>query len=537
MRNKKQTGLRVGIYARRTVDSEKSDSIKMQIDTCTAHLKLKYPAPGEIESITIYADEGFTRRNTDRPDWQRMMRDVDNHFLDLVCVYRIDRASGNMKDFSLFYSKLVDEKGVQLIAVREGIDSSLPLIGEVMAYIAAMMATYEVKQDSIRSYDNSRSLAVYGYWSGGRPPIGYTLIPVTENGKVHKVLEPVAEIVEYRNNLISIFLDNQLSLSGMERYLRKNGIKTQNGKFFSTNQIYTILTAPQCVANTQEMYDFFESKGCQMEQTRSARENWDGKHGIIIYGRTSEQKGKHIHNPQEKWLVCIGRHRPIMDAERYFQIIRQLQQNTFNKTSKHPPTLLKGILHCSCGSVMRISWKRKVDNTYGSWYFCLRQMRQGEEYCQRHFIKTEFLDNKVLDIFHKIQVDPNEIDKYMKKRENPKSKKSAASIRASIRNTQEQVNNLTAALAANSESTATKYIIKEIERLDAELISLQSDLLLAKSEEIRNEDDKMRAISKREEICRLVSDFDLFSPEERNKIAKDILKECVWDGETLHITL
>ena len=125
----------------------------------------------------------------------------------------------------------------------------------------------------------------------------------------------------------------------------------------------------------------------------------------------------------------------------------------------------------------------------------------------------------------------------MKKRENPKSKKSAASIRASIRNTQEQVNNLTAALAANSESTATKYIIKEIERLDAELISLQSDLLLAKSEEIRNEDDKMRAISKREEICRLVSDFDLFSPEERNKIAKDILKECVWDGETLHITL
>ena len=180
------------------------------------------------------------RRNTDRPDWQRMMRDVDNHFLDLVCVYRIDRASGNMKDFSLFYSKLVDEKGVQLIAVREGIDSSLPLIGEVMAYIAAMMATYEVKQDSIRSYDNSRSLAVYGYWSGGRPPIGYTLIPVTENGKVHKVLEPVAEIVEYRNNLISIFLDNQLSLSGMERYLRKNGIKTQNGKFFSTNQIYTI---------------------------------------------------------------------------------------------------------------------------------------------------------------------------------------------------------------------------------------------------------------------------------------------------------
>ena len=43
IRKIKTQGLRVAIYARRTVDSEKSDSIQMQIDVCKKHLEVARP--------------------------------------------------------------------------------------------------------------------------------------------------------------------------------------------------------------------------------------------------------------------------------------------------------------------------------------------------------------------------------------------------------------------------------------------------------------------------------------------------------------
>lgn len=93
MRRKKKELLRAAIYARRTVDDKKSDSIQMQIETCQRHLEIS--RRDRIESVSLYIDEGFSRRNTNRPDWQRMMQDIEDGQLDLICVYRIDRISGN----------------------------------------------------------------------------------------------------------------------------------------------------------------------------------------------------------------------------------------------------------------------------------------------------------------------------------------------------------------------------------------------------------------------------------------------------------
>ncbi|WP_343247762.1 recombinase family protein [Diplocloster hominis] len=535
MRNRKKKKLRAGIYARRTIDSETSDSIQMQVDACHKYLDLA--RPGEIESIVVYTDEGFTRRNTDRPDWERMMCDIEAKALDLICTYKIDRISGNMRDFALFYTKVVDDFDMQLISVREGIDSSLPLIGEVMAYISAMMSTYEVKQDSIRSFDNSRNLAVHGFWFGGKPPIGYTLLPVTVNGKIHKILEPAPEDVAYKENLVSIFLNKNLTLSGMEGYLRRSGIKTRNGKFFSTTQIYALLTAPQCVANTPEIYDYFEGLGCEMEQQYSSREKWDGKHGIIVFGRTTEQKGKHKVNPPEDWLVSIGLHKPIMTADMYLRIREQLDSHTYVKTCSHPPELLKGILRCKCGSIMRVSYKKKVDGSYSSWYYCLRRMRQGVEYCESRQIKTILLDNEVLKIFKQISADPKAIDKYINQDATRNSKTSASRLRNREKILQDKIGNLVAALSKNSESSASKYIIEEMEHLDQELKECRQQILFSAAEERKAIFAKKDIQKKREEICSFIQNFEQFTMHEKNEIVRNVLKECIWDGEVLKIVL
>lgn len=535
MKRQKRTMLRVGIYARRTVDSEKSDSIQMQIETCKKHIEAV--RSGQIESITVYVDEGFTRRNTDRPDWQRMMNDIENGMLDLIVAYKIDRISGNMKDFAIFYTKIVDDYDMQLIAVREGIDSALPLVGEVMAYISALMASYEVKQDSIRSYDNARNLAVHGFWTGGKPSIGYQRFPITINGKTHKILDIVPEEVEFKMKLVNIFLENNFSLTAMEGYLKRNNIKTLRGSFYSTTQIYELLTSPHCVANTLEVYDYFESLGCQIEQEYSSRDKWDGQHGLIVFGRTTERKGKHVKTPPEDWLICIGRHKPFLSGETYLKIRQQLASHVFVKSGSHAPELLKGVLRCKCGCLMQISHKKKTDGSYGTWYYCLNRSRKGTEYCDIGHIKTSHLDEQVLNVFRNIQTDPFLIEQYIYRSDEQKKLISVDFLRKQEQSLIGKIEQLAASLALNSTSTAAKYIIAEIERLDQQLKDCQRQLLTATANERCEKNQRQILITKRQEICRLLDNFDNFTKEEKNAVAQSVLKECVWDGSTLKITL
>lgn len=535
MKKQKERDLHIGIYARRTVDSDKSSSIQMQIETCKKRIDMTFP--DQVASITIYQDEGFTRRNTDRPDWQRMNRDIDAGLLDVIVAYKIDRVSGNMKDFSDFYHRIVHDHELRLICCHEGVDSSLPLTGEFMAYLSALMASYEVQQDSIRSYDNSRNLAIHGYWSGGMPPIGYKIIPiVSSDGKNHKALKICPEDVERKMDLVRIFLDHHFSLSAMEGYLKRNKIRTKNGNFMSTNQIYSLLTAPQCVEATPEMYDYFASMGCEMETSLSPRDKWDGSHGIIVFGRTSGQKGKHVLNPPEQWLVCLGIHKPFMSADTFFKIRDQLALNVFNKQTRHSPPLLKGVLRCKCGGLMCVSRKKRVDGTYSAWYYCLKRSRQGTEYCDTPSIKTDILDNRVLDVFREISANPDAINNYVRINAS-RSKTSSVALRTKERNIRDKIERLASSLAINSSSSAAKYIVAEIERLDRELVDCQKQALLAASKERQAASALHDANKKRENICKLIENIDLFSPEEKNSIAISALRECSWDGEVLKITL
>lgn len=521
--------MRFANYGRKSVFSDKSDSVDNQLRMAREYAEIHFP--GKIESFVCYSDEDFTGANTNRPDLQRLIADIQSGLIDVLIVYQLDRLSRDVRDFANIYAML-EEHHVSFVSVKENIDTTTP-IGRAMMYVTVVFAQMERETIAARVTDNMIGLAKKGYWTGGNPPRGYVRQNIVVDGRKHVTIVPDPEGVAYVMDIADIFLNGSFSLQGMETYFKNNGIRTGSGAFFSTIQIHKILTMPYCVEATAAVYDYYEAKGCIMDPD-SPREKWDGTHGVMIYGRSTGKNKKHQLQPPEKWIVCIGRHEPFMPAEKWLAIQSRLSQNKFDKTMKYDVPLLKGVLRCSCGSIMPVSRKKKTDGSVSSWYYCLKRVRQGTSACACSQVKIDVLDKKVLDIFRSIEQDPRLIQQYAAQL-SPQNAPDIPAISKNISSTEAKIRRLAGSLALHNDSAASKYIIEEMERLDAELATLKQERLMALSQE-RLDRIKYKSLEeKAAEISALLNDFDSFTSSERNEVAKKVLSQCVWDGETLFL--
>ena len=96
------------IYARQSVDKKDSVSIETQIEKC------EYITKGNVE---IYKDKGYSGKNTDRPDLERLLKDIKANKISRVIVYRLDRISRNITDFYNLYSTM-QEHGTEFLSVN-----------------------------------------------------------------------------------------------------------------------------------------------------------------------------------------------------------------------------------------------------------------------------------------------------------------------------------------------------------------------------------------------------------------------------------
>lgn len=522
--------MRFANYSRKSIYSDKSDSVDNQYRMSKEYAELHFP--GEVDAFMQYCDEDFTGANTDRPDLQRLIKDIEHGLIDVLIVYQLDRLSRDVKDFSSLYS-LLEKHNVKFISLKENIDTSTP-IGKAMMYVSVVFAQMERETIASRVTDNMAGLAKKGYWAGGSPPHGYTREQIIVGGKKHVRIVPDDEGKEYVTNIFKTFLEGNFSLQGLETHFKNSKTRTPNGKFFSVSQLYRLLSMPYCVAATGEVYDFFKSKGCQMAET-SPRENWDGSRGVMVYGRTTGRSGKHQKNTPEKWMVCLGAHEPFIPADMWLETQARFSKNKFNKTMKHEVPLLKGILRCSCGSGMQVSRRRRTDGV-SSWYYCIKRARIGQDHpCSSHHTKIELLDNKVMEVLTSIEHDPELIRTYT---ENAGSVTiDIKSIESKVRSCENKISRLTESLSMAEGTAATKYVLSEITRLDLELQALQREHSMAIAENEKQSMARKTAEEKVNDISKLIQGFDDLTSKERNIILREIISKCVWDGETLTLVL
>ena len=117
-----------------------------------------------------YDDGGYSGGTTERPALKRLLADVEQGKIDVICVYKIDRLSRSLHDFADMLD-FFDKKGVDFISVTQDINTSTSA-GRMMLNILITFAQYEREIIAERIRDKIASSKQKGMNTGGIPPMG-----------------------------------------------------------------------------------------------------------------------------------------------------------------------------------------------------------------------------------------------------------------------------------------------------------------------------------------------------------------------------
>ena len=330
----------VAIYVRQSVLKEDSISISTQIKDCEKLLSA-------AETREIFSDEGFSGKNTIRPSYRRMMEMIRCGQIDKVIVWKLDRLSRSILDFSNFVSEL-KQHNVKFQSVKE---SSLQISGnpadELMLNILSAFAQFERESIALRVKSVYYERASQGFYLGGQAPFGYDKIQTTLHGKKnfeYSINEEQAEVVRW---MYRTYDRDGVALGHIQKELNAKGVKTTRGNFWTNSAITRILHSPAYVKADADVYMFLQSKKVILNNDAT---DYIGENGLYLYADTrSKTRSKFI--DIEGSYATVAPHAGLIDSDLWLRVQRKLAKNQVIKNSgKGQWSWLSGISKCGyCG--------------------------------------------------------------------------------------------------------------------------------------------------------------------------------------------
>ena len=212
------------IYARQSVDRKDSISIESQIDFC------KYELKGG--SCKVFKDKGYSGKNTDRPEFQKLLGEIRKGRVRRVIVYKLDRISRSILDFANMM-ELFQEYDVEFVSSTEKFDTSTPM-GRAMLNICIVFAQLERETIQKRVTDAYYSRCLKGFHMSGQAPYGYQLEPTVVEGIRTKKMVADPETSQYVKLMFEMYSEPETSFGDITRYFEEQNIKVYGKSLFRT---------------------------------------------------------------------------------------------------------------------------------------------------------------------------------------------------------------------------------------------------------------------------------------------------------------
>ncbi len=164
---------RCAVYCRVSSDErldQEFNSIDAQKEAGQAYV-VSQRAEGWIPVAEDYDDPGYSGGNTERPALKRLMAEIERGKIDIVVVYKIDRLTRCLADFSKMV-EVFERQGVSFVSVTQQFNTTTSM-GRLMLNVLLSFAQFEREVTGERIRDKIAASKRKGMWMGGVPPLGY----------------------------------------------------------------------------------------------------------------------------------------------------------------------------------------------------------------------------------------------------------------------------------------------------------------------------------------------------------------------------
>lgn len=234
--------LRCAVYTRKSSEEgldQEYNSIDAQRDAGHAYIASQR-AEGWIAVADDYDDPAYSGGNMERPGLKRLMADIEAGKVDIVVVYKIDRLTRSLADFSKMI-EVFDRQGVSFVSVTQQFNTTTSM-GRLMLNVLLSFAQFEREVTGERIRDKIAASKRKGMWMGGVPPLGYDV----ENRRL-VASEREAKIIRHIFKRFvelgsSTLLVRELRLDGVtsKAWVTQDG-KVRDGKPIDKSLIYKLL--------------------------------------------------------------------------------------------------------------------------------------------------------------------------------------------------------------------------------------------------------------------------------------------------------
>jgi len=342
--------------------SQEFTSLDNQRESAESYIQSQ-KSEGWVALPECYDNPGYTGANTERPAIQKLMTDIKEGKINCVVVYKVDRLSRSLLDFSQLLESF-EQNNVTFVSVTQAFNTNTSM-GRLTLNILLSFAQFEREIISERTRDKMAASKKRGKWVGGRPPLGYDIDKVNRklviNSKEAEIVKEIFDLYLEKRSLLSVAVALNEKNRTTKSHATLEGNKSGGVKFKSTS-IQSIVKNPFYIGKVHHAGQLYQG-----EQERIISDEIFQKAQEILTNNRRERKVAGV-------VTNIG--------------------------------LLNSILRCkACDSTMYYIYSKKGTNKY-HYYLCMNAQKRGYKSCPMRLVSAQAVENKFMEFLRTITKDP-----------------------------------------------------------------------------------------------------------------------------------
>ncbi len=296
--------------------------------------------------VKSFSDRGYSGKDTNRPGFQALLKDIRRGRVRKLIVYKLDRVSRSLLDF-VDMIQLFKEHDVAFVSAQEMFDTASPY-GEMLMKLLMVFAEFERTSIVNRIRDAYEKRSSMGLYTGGRRVYGYALEKTVIQGIQTKKFVPRSGEAEHIKYIFEVYARPGVTLRRLQADLLQNGIKPLSGTDWTTGKLGTILRNPIYVKANADIYAYYQQRGVHIVNDIHA---FDGVHNIQLYGRSTHNRDLPDWSDMK---IVVLESEGLIDAATWLKCQQKLEKNRqVGKAWGNRTSWLAGKLICvKCGHTM-----------------------------------------------------------------------------------------------------------------------------------------------------------------------------------------